>query len=122
MLKNENIVDNIMIFSHQSSVNEYISILQPNQMNKIKNVFGKDDIKKILESQSKPNAKPLLIILDDVIYPTSLVNNKEFSLMMMNSRHYNIYTILTMQYPFGLSQILFYFSYIFVLFYNMTVN
>ena len=92
-----------MIFSYQSSMNEYASILQPNQMNKIKNVFDIDDIKKILESQSKPNAKRLLLILDDVLHSTLLLNNKLFLDMIANSRHYNIYTIITMQYPLGIT-------------------
>ena len=84
-------------------MNEYASILQPNQMNKIKNVFDIDDIKKILESQSKPNAKRLLLILDDVLHSTLLLNNKLFLDMIANSRHYNIYTIITMQYPLGIT-------------------
>lgn len=117
LLKNENIVDNIMIFSGQSSVNEYKSIVQPNQINKIKNTFDNYDMKKILENQIKPNAKPLLLILDDGIFcQKSLYSDKLFLNIMTNARHYNIYVIITMQYPVGLSpelKILFDFVFIF---------
>jgi hypothetical protein len=102
-LKNSNIVDNVMIYSYQTSRIEYIPILQPNQINKITDKIDGEDIEKILENQSKPDAKPLLLVLDDVIYDNSMLNkSKPFQKMLMNSRLYKIYIVLSMQYPLGI--------------------
>jgi hypothetical protein len=103
LLKNNNIIENIIFFSNPSSANEYISILKPNQFNKIKNNLESDDIEKILEFQSHNLTKPLLLVFDDVIYNNSFLHkNKYFFELMCNARNYNIYTIFTMQYPLGL--------------------
>jgi hypothetical protein len=101
LLKNENIVENIIFFSHQSSINEYASILQPNQFHKIKNELNPSDIDKILEYQSKPDAKSLLVVFDDVIYSKTFIQNS-YQKLMINARNYNIYTITITQYPLEL--------------------
>ena len=105
--KKENIIDNLLIFTYQSNIESYIQILEKNQISKIKTKFEINDIDKILEFQSKPDAKPMLLVLDDIIY--SNINkygynhdNKLFKLLI-NSRHYKIFIIITMQYPIVLS-------------------
>lgn len=105
ILSNENIFENIMIFASPPSKMEYIPILQSNQIDKISQKFSIKHMEKILQNQSNPNPKPLLLILDDIIYPIlSSHKYEKFSEMLCNSRHYNIYTIVIMQFPIGLKQ------------------
>jgi hypothetical protein len=103
VLKNNNIVENVILFANLSNANEYNGILLQDQINKIKNELKSGNIEQILKFQSNNITKPLLLIFDDVIYSKALLQaNKAFYELIYNARHYNIYTIFTIQYPLHL--------------------
>lgn len=102
ILKMNQIIDNIIIFSHPNNTIDYSPIIKPEDLSKIISPFDNKYIENIIEERFKPNlpnSTKLLIIFDNVLY-----SKKDFSILeklLINARHYNIYTIITMQYPLG---------------------
>lgn len=59
-----------------------------------------DEIKKYGRSDIDPRA---FIILDDVLYDKTWQNDKNIRSILMNGRHYSIFTIITSQLPLGIN-------------------
>lgn len=60
-------------------------------------------LKQIIETQSEPDSKPILIIFDDVLFTKKVNNNDLFKQIILNGRHFKISTIVTIQFPIGLN-------------------
>lgn len=100
-LSKNKVIENIIIFSTNTNSN-YETLINPEHTYKIQNKLNSKTIKKILTNQSDQNAKPLLIILDEIIHSKKILYNENFKELIISSHNLNIYLIMSIQFPINL--------------------
>ena len=98
-----NTVKDIIVISNPGDVKQYNQM--PNVIN-IYQVYETSYMEALVKSQSEPDAKPILIIFDDVLLPNKINNNDIFKSIILNGRHKKISTIVTVQFPISLSPVI----------------
>ncbi len=72
-------------FDNVNTVDEYSSIA----------------LKKIIEQQKNIDSKPVLLIFNNCIGSLKINNDENFKDILLNGRHFKIYSIVIIQYPVG---------------------
>ena len=97
IIKNKNI-ESITIFTNEC--NNYSEFNNAN----IFLEYNSDILKDLINKQRpRVDQKPILIIMDDCIFDKKINNDENFKKIVLNSRGFNIYLILTFSYCYHLS-------------------
>lgn len=88
----------IFLFTYKQPNCEY-----NNNNIKIIDEYDSTFLGQIIEKQEQPNAKPIIIIFDDVFYDIKRINeDSNFEKVILKSRELNIFSIVIAQYSLGL--------------------
>ena len=90
-------IDSITVFTNIA--NDYSEFNHSN----IYMEYDSKVFKEIMINQKNDSSKPILLIFDDCFFNNELNKDKNLKEMLLNGRHYKIYSIITFQYPYTLS-------------------
>lgn len=101
-MKNNNLVDLLVIFTNESTKLKYIDLCVSTD----KIITKQNDInilKNLIDNQEKNPTNKLMIIIDDFFVDKKLLSLELFKKLIFNARYYNIGIIISIQFSLGFS-------------------